>query len=50
VEHLREENLRLVQENTENMELFNGYMKEMEQRVIDKKKEIDTLKERVKTA
>lgn len=50
MEALKAENLLLVEENTENMQLFNGYMKEMEQRMLDKKKEIDNLRERVKAA
>jgi hypothetical protein len=35
---LKAENLRLMQESAENMQLFNNYMREMEQRVADKNK------------
>ena len=31
-------------ESSENMELFNNYMREMEQRLFDKNREIDVLK------
>jgi hypothetical protein len=37
-----------MMESSENMELFNNYMKEMEQRLFDKNREIDVLKAKLK--
>jgi hypothetical protein len=40
----------LVAESSENMQLFNSYMKEMEQRLFDKNREIDSLRAKLKNA
>jgi hypothetical protein len=43
------ENLRLVQESGENMQLFNNYMREMEQRHAEKNLSIESLKYKLKS-
>lgn len=44
------ENARLAHESAENIQLFNSYMQEMEQRLIEKNGEIESLRFKLKNA